>query len=1231
MTAPTVKPGDILTTTEQCLALPPGALCADRDGDPVLRAADQRWCLGGAVGGTSSVWSVREYPVSAFLPWRVVALDCSPDLGLAEAIRTVLACPDVHVRHISDTATKVLGVARERGETDEQYRVRVVAGAGPAVSGLAAAQAALRAIDPEAILSVEDGPTGGLAVRARVSPACDLAAAARVLWERLPVTTETRGEWLEVVCGPNGDMRHVRLDPRPARVGEVVPAMLVPDRAVAEVVGEGTCPRLRWGTCGTVITGPADGSAPREQWGKLCTPIHRQGGWSWPGASEAKTLHRVLAVDVPMSACAAPAEMCRLLGWDAPAPAPAQPQAAVGDVVPLDRLPVGGVAGRADSPGEIAIRRAPQRAQFATSARLGGYHGIWPRHGGSTPAPTGDWRILALGVDPQATASAVVDLVADELARVAGLVRDGDRLRALRVGDEIPTEAAPKGSITRPLIWRDTYTARHSDGGGWHVLADLSNADSKRMLAGKAGWWNWPSMVPSGRAAVVALDVPDEAWTDRARLAALLGAAAPAAVPTPATLAVGAIVADEAAAEAVPPGTLLMDSGGDAVFRTLSNAGDEDEILWRVLAPECDWDDDTWADCDERPDNYLLPWRVVATGLPADLSETEAIERVRAFDLEQLRAAGIDAVAGPALPPRAVGVARSASERTFVRLADGTGWECDAAGDVPSPGGGGWEWDLCAPMRVLARDLTDEDCIAVTRMDEAAIVAWARTRAGAPAVAAAVAPQAPGVGDEVAVRDLPRGSIGYEAGRECYIARRADGRYWWFRSVRGDTSARDLLLGRAGWHQAPSSQGASVRIAAAGASDADLRDPAWLRAHLGAPEGCAWAESAAVAPAAQGAVVAAVAAPAPQAGAVVPACEVPSGWLVAQQDIARAWHVAEGRARCVLDLGGWRGHTGSGWRWPVPGTSGVVSTDAQVRLVAPWPATEASDEADYVARVCAWRESAPRLSPQVAAEMACAIAAGAIGPRARGNVAGQTWILGRVLPLCEQAGALLTWHPSGPRAHAANSDGATAAVAWAARDFALMRTSPLHAWAALRSLAGAPASVREWLLGARTSAAWQCGGLTCEVGHNAWQIDRPDETARGATTLDRLSAAAAMIDHLLGLALDAPPIRGGVERAGERSYTWVGAVPADADRPYRLGPLILAPGRAAGFAVGTTSADATGAAMTDVATLTARLARTSRVRSLGVTVAAPRAMSPEDAAGVARDAVATLDAAGALP
>ena len=236
--------------------------------------------------------------------------------------------------------------------------------------------------------------------------------------------------------------------------------MLVPDRAVAEIVGEGTCPRRAGAPAARSSPAPLTVGPARA----VGQALHAH-----PSSGRLVLARRFLRRNAPPGA----RRGCAHVGLRCPR----------GDVLPArlgthPRLRLSAPAQTAGRGRHVVTlgspahwrrggsRRQPGRDRHPSSAaaravrrrRFGGYHGIWP---GTAAAPRP--RRLAHprvgGVDPHGQLpSAVVDLVADRTrAGMAGLVRDGDQLRRFAWATD-SADAAPKGSITR-LHWRDTYTA----------------------------------------------------------------------------------------------------------------------------------------------------------------------------------------------------------------------------------------------------------------------------------------------------------------------------------------------------------------------------------------------------------------------------------------------------------------------------------------------------------------------------------------------------------------------------------------------------------------------------------------------------------------------------------------------------------------------------------------------------------------------------------------------------
>ena len=704
---------------------------------------------------------------------------------------------------------------------------------------------------------------------------------------------------------------------------------------------------------------------------------------------------------------------------------------------------------------------------------------------------------------------------------------------------------------------------------------------------------------------------------------------------------VGATIESAAELLRLPLGALLVDSSGDPVIRRRDGTAH-----WCDLYPYSRCADYTWEGGGSEgdiEDALAWPLRILAFHRE-EITVENAAALARASEVGRLRSEGLPAFAGPDVPARSV-VEVWGKDEVAIRFPSG-GWLPEGSGPARVDSDDLWDWDLEAPAIVLAGNLSDDELLEVAAKDgRAAAREWCEARkrrgpAGAPAGAGplpgqvvegrevrpgslAGAPQVSAtgvevkVGDEVAGDRLPPGGVLQHEGSGRFCARRADGRAWWFGpgldSV--DKDGRALVEGQAQWWGGWPTRADRGKVVALGASDADLCDPSWLRRTLGSPAGCAWAIRAEVA-----------------GPRLVSPAEAPRGWLLLDSAGGAAWvRLADGTGRLVRHDGTWLGLGGRCWSWPDggPQPNHKPQPEARLRPLLELPRDGGqTPEAAHAIRAALWRESPPKGALDLAAE-ALALAAGALGPLARGRVAEYGAAVDVLLAAVLAASVgdrVAAWTPAG----LVFGDAATVAAV-AALYLAKLVAHGDRCASALDSLAGLPGdrvgALRDLLTGTDRRVEWTCGGLSCAVSRSEWRAGGVLCSPSGSPRPPQV--AAGLVDHLLDQA--GRRIQAGATRRGEGVRAWVARAELGDLAPSRCGPAVAPPGEATVCAVGPSF----GAARSAEGLALAQVARVLRVgRRAGVVRsewAATCSIAVDGVERHAREAVAALDAAGLLP
>ena len=365
---------------------------------------------------------------------------------------------------------------------------------------------------------------------------------------------------------------------------------------------------------------------------------------------------------------------------------------------------------------------------------------------------------------------------------------------------------------------------------------------------------------------------------------------------------------------------------------------------------------------------------------------------------------------------------------------------------------------------------------------------------------------------------------------------------------------------------------------------------------------------------------------------LVSPAEAPRGWLLLDSAGGAAWvRLADGTGRLVRHDGTWLGLGGRCWSWPDggPQPNHKPQPEARLRPLLELPRDGGqTPEAAHAIRAALWRESPPKGALNLAAE-ALALAAGALGPLARGRVAEYGAAVDVLLAAVLAASVgdrVAAWTPAG----LVFGDAATVAAV-AALYLAKLVAHGDRCASALDSLAGLPGdrvgALRDLLTGTDRRVEWTCGGLSCAVSRSEWRAGGVLCSPSGSPRPPQV--AAGLVDHLLDQA--GRRIQAGATRRGEGVRAWVARAELGDLAPSRCGPAVAPPGEAAVCAVGPSF----GAARSAEGLALAQVARVLRVgRRAGVVRsewAATCSIAVDGVERHAREAVAALDAAGLLP
>lgn len=735
-----------------------------------------------------------------------------------------------------------------------------------------------------------------------------------------------------------------------------------------------------------------------------------------------------------------------------------------------------------------------------------------------------------------------------------------------------------------------SIVARFPDGGGWNLGPDLDTSDARRVLAGTAEGWRWHDAVDSERLLLLARDLSDADFRDRAKLEAALRSPR--------------VEADMLLRD-LPQGCLARLDGGDAYLARDSRGG---------------W----WLSSGSDRESFIRgdrwPWgartgdeargRLVAAGLDfRSMTRPELDALLDGAPPQAIAAAEVkvgDEIAGDRLPPG--GVLQSKEGRFCAKRADGRSWWFGPSAAYPADNDGRalvegraqWWSGLGRGDRgkVVALGASDADLCDPS---------WLRRTLGAPAGCA----WAVRVGDEIDLRDLPPGALALCSGAppyRRYLARNASGRGWWFTDL-DEGSGRRLAERDAAWWQWPENVDSDEcgRVLALGI-DFDRVNAAKLRRLTAEPR-------------------AEVAGP-----RLVSPAEAPRGWLLLDSAGGAAWvRLADGTGRLVRHDGTWLGLGGRCWSWPDggPQPNHKPQPEARLRPLLELPRDGGqTPEAAHAIRAALWRESPPKGALDLAAE-ALALAAGALGPLARGRVAeygAAVDVLLAAVPAASVGDRVAAWTPAG----LVFGDAATVAAV-AALYLAKLVAHGDRCASALDSLAGLPGDrvgpLRELLAGTDRRVEWTCGGLSCAVSRSEWRAGGVSCSPGGSPRPPQV--AAGLVDHLLDQA--GRRIQAGATRRGEGVRAWVARAELGDLAPSRCGPAVAPPGEATVCAVGPSF----GAVRSAEGLALAQAARVLRVgRRAGVVrseCAEPYAIAVDGVERHARAAVAALDAAGLLP
>ena len=365
---------------------------------------------------------------------------------------------------------------------------------------------------------------------------------------------------------------------------------------------------------------------------------------------------------------------------------------------------------------------------------------------------------------------------------------------------------------------------------------------------------------------------------------------------------------------------------------------------------------------------------------------------------------------------------------------------------------------------------------------------------------------------------------------------------------------------------------------------------------------------------------------------LVSPAEAPRGWLLLDSAGGAAWvRLADGTGRLVRHDGTWLGLGGRCWSWPDggPQPNHKPQPEARLRPLLELPRDGGqTPEAAHAIRAALWRESPPKGALNLAAE-ALALAAGALGPLARGRVAEYGAAVDVLLAAVLAASVgdrVAAWTPAG----LVFGDAATVAAV-AALYLAKLVAHGDRCASALDSLAGLPGdrvgALRDLLTGTDRRVEWTCGGLSCAVSRSEWRAGGVLCSPSGSPRPPQV--AAGLVDHLLDQA--GRRIQAGATRRGEGVRAWVARAELGDLAPSRCGPAVAPPGEATVCAVGPSF----GAARSAEGLALAQVARVLRVgRRAGVVRsewAATCSIAVDGVERHAREAVAALDAAGLLP
>lgn len=479
---------EIIADNAGAAAASVGALYFDTDGDPVQRTAEgwRRGLLWYFAAGSLQQprWEPLADQLPRCYPWRPAATGQPSDLSIEVATRLCIGAEGFPL----DRVARLLGCERQPGETDETLRKRCAR--DPAAPPAAVGDVVAWDDAPDrSVCEVVERRDYGVALRwgdfgtwisSRGVLGTDIVSGCKSWqWGR---AGRSRAKVLavdvppEVARSPDALRRLLERAAPPPQVGEETEVGKLPVGAVAHVVrGDGA-------ECELILVRPADPSYLTATSGEVW---EGEGGLGHPHPSRRV---RVVALDAPTGGTALdavrailPTLQARgldlreshkgrdLAGFRLVRPTPAKPaapapaaapasQVKVGDDVAIADLPVGGVA-RDASPdalaGDIALRREPGAG--ADGCYFVALHKdeVEPYASGRgapvEPGPSRRWRVLALGVPPDASPADALRAAGALAAPEEVLLREWRTLAAMLDARVEPVFAGAEPSHPSPL------------------------------------------------------------------------------------------------------------------------------------------------------------------------------------------------------------------------------------------------------------------------------------------------------------------------------------------------------------------------------------------------------------------------------------------------------------------------------------------------------------------------------------------------------------------------------------------------------------------------------------------------------------------------------------------------------------------------------------------------------------------------------------------------------------